>query len=148
METKKLTLKSVLVIAFLLIFSGSGYSSTSPIKAEYEIKEALEAGVISLTFTGQNDGEDLEIKVEKLGSKPVKINLMKGITLFEFGDNQISIYSDDTIQIDLTAVKSDIITIKQTGNFRIISGSATARKKGQGIQYQCNNFSTRISAGN
>ncbi|MFH1884324.1 MAG: SH3 domain-containing protein [Planctomycetota bacterium] len=84
-----------------------------------EIKEALEAGLLSVSFTGSEDEEKMEIRIERTLSVPLIVVINKGSTTFPHNYGEISIMTDEKILADLSEKMQDTIMVSQTGKGRM-----------------------------
>ncbi len=90
-----------------------------------EIKKALQAGLVSLTFIGKEEGEKLELTVKKMVFIPLIIVINSGTTTFELKETEHSISVDKEIQLDLSKETEDSVVLRQVGGGRIIRGSVS-----------------------
>ena len=84
-----------------------------------DITKAKKNSFISIRLTGKNNGDSLELKLEKKLPIPFVVVIPKGNTIIE----DKTIISEENIEIDLTNNNSNSKTFPQTGTRRMISGS-------------------------
>jgi len=84
-----------------------------------EIKEALEAGLISLTFTGAQDDETIKIEAERILSVPMIVAINKGSESFPHRHGEIAIITDERILVDLTDKAQSSLIVSQAGKGRM-----------------------------
>jgi hypothetical protein len=105
------------VIIWLLLFS-----TVSMAVDRLEINDAFKQGLISLTFTGKDNGERVELKAKKRSPKAIILLINKGVTNIA---NEVSFNTDKTVVLDLSKKNEATIVLPQTGSHRIIGGSET-----------------------
>lgn len=120
-KIKTLTLGVTLFYILSFISWSENYDSV-------EINEALGAGVISLSFTGIEDGEKMNIRIEKVLSTPLMIVIEKGETIFPTRP-QVSIFTAEKVVVDLSDKKQEVIMFPQTGGDSYILGTMGIRAK-------------------
>jgi len=94
-----------------------------------ELKKAYEGGKIELTFTGKDEGENLELKIKNLTAAPLAIIVEKGETTFEFTFNKISLMAPQERELQLPGSQEVTVTFPQSGKGRFVSGSMTSSMK-------------------
>jgi len=92
-----------------------------------EIKEAFEAGFVSVTFTAKENGEKLELKVKKMLSVPLIIVINKGTTTLGGVHEKFSIFTNRETKLDLSRKIEDSVVYYQTGKSRITKESMTMK---------------------
>lgn len=96
-----------------------------------DLKQAFEIGRVELTFTGKEQGEMLDLKITNVSREKLIVTIKKGTTTFDFTNEKISLFSGADKTVSLDPATNTTITLKQSGNPRIKSGSMTVRKKPQ-----------------
>lgn len=92
------------------------------------LKDAFDAGSVSLTFRAKDSGEMLQVEVKKVLPVSIIAKVDKGTTMFDFGTDSLSIYTESAILIDLNVKEGGSFVVKQSGNTRIKSGAVTWKK--------------------
>ena len=92
------------------------------------LKDAFDAGSVSITFSAKASGEMLQVEVKKElpGSLIAKVD--KGTTVFDFFGDKMSILTDSVIMVDLTEKEEGSFIVQQSGSSRITSGGVTWKK--------------------
>lgn len=117
----------VLVITIALISHFSVISSFAGDKT-ISLKDAFDAGAVSLTFSAKASGESLEVEVKKELPGSFIAQVDKGTTIFNFFGDKMSIYTDSIIMVNLTDKEKGSFVVKQQGNSRITSGGVSWKK--------------------
>jgi len=113
-------MRKVQALAMVVFLFHALSFASSPTGFDYvEIKEALEAGLISLYFTGSEDEEKLDIRIELILSVPLIIVINKGSTTFTHSYGKISIMTNERISVDLSKKMQATIMLPQVGKGRI-----------------------------
>jgi len=86
------------------------------------IGDAFKQGIISITITGMDNGERVELKAKRQSEIPIIISIGKGKTDIA---GKVTVYTDKELSIDLYIKDEGSIILPQTGNQRITSGSMT-----------------------
>lgn len=123
----ELTMKHLRVLAIAILMGVSCATLCMP-AGPMQLKEAFDDGLVSLTFAAKDSGEKLEVKVERVSSKPLLLTVDRGETRFDFGRESVTIITDSKIQIDLSKKEEGSFMVRQTGNSRITSGAITWTK--------------------
>ena len=93
-----------------------------------EIKEGLEAGLLSLTFNGSQTGDAMEIAIERIVSIPLIVIINEGSTTFPHAYGAITIEKEAAKSVDLTENTKKSVIIPQEGRARI-QGEMTQRAR-------------------
>lgn len=116
-------------LSFIVNFSApSSMASQTDI---VDIKEAHDAGIVSLTFTGAQNEETLKINIKKVLQVPLIIEIPKGSTAFAHQYGEISIVLQDQMDIDLAKNMEDSVIVNQAGKGRM-KGEMSIRKRFSG----------------
>ncbi|NTV06158.1 MAG: hypothetical protein HGA59_06575 [Chlorobiaceae bacterium] len=110
------------ILSFSVVVWISFFSTVSMAADRMEINDAFKKGLISLTFTGRDKGERVEIKAKKRSSKAIILLINKGETNIA---NMVSFNTGKTVVLDLSKKDDATIVLPQTGSHRIIVGSET-----------------------
>lgn len=111
-----------------LVLPGVTPSAETQTIAQYDLMAAYEAGLVSITLTGLENGAKLQVTVDRLVDAPMIVVIAPGELVFDLGMAKIAFAAETTIKLDLSTNNSGSFTTKQTGKNRITSGSATTKK--------------------
>lgn len=112
---RKLQVLAIVVFLFHFLASASWAREFDFV----EIKEGLDAGLLSLSFTGSEDEEKMEIRIECILSVPLIVVINKGSTTFPHAFGEISIITDERILVDLSERLQGTVIVSQTGKGRM-----------------------------
>lgn len=136
-----------LVFALVLIGGLFGEVAIAGTDNTMIIQKALESGHIKMTLEGKEDGNMLNIKVEKITSAPIIVIIPKGDTDFKIGSQPattITINTSREVQIDLSKINAGEKKVPQSGKIRIIDGSVDLMKSAGGMTYGYHNFQVGV----
>lgn len=111
-----------------IVVSSLCLSSSAEENQIVSLKDAFDAGAVSLTFIPEESGGKLEVRVDRMDERPLIAQFDKGTTVFEFFSEQVSVSSDRTISIDLREAESASFLVRQEGNTLTTSGVVMWRK--------------------
>lgn len=120
-------IKLMLIITLWLIIHFTSICSSADNKT-IPLKDAFDSGSVSLTFRAKESGVMLQVEVKKVLPVSITAKVDKGSTIFDFGTDELSIYTDSIIMLDLTDKEEGSFVVKQSGNERITSGAVTWTK--------------------
>jgi hypothetical protein len=128
LREEEISMKRLLIFIITLGLIIQLTSIASAGSTTLSLKDAFDAGSVSLTFRAKDSGEKLQVEVKKVLPVSIIAKVDKGTTLFDFGTDSLSIYTDSVIMIDLTAKEEGSFIVKQSGTTRIKSGAVTWKK--------------------
>ena len=99
--------------------------------ANVELQEGFKAGQLELTFTGLNNGAQLDVKVKNQTATPLTLVVNRGVTTFDFGDQVITLSSASKRVLKLPASGNVSFVVGQSGRRQIRGGSMTVSQKPQ-----------------
>ena len=118
-------MKTFLVTAAAIWVALAYPACSRPTGSAVLLKDALENGLVSVTFAAKDAGENLEVIAKRMSAKPLRLKVERGETKFEAGEQSITILTDKAIELDLSKKEEGSFIVRQTGNTRITAGSVT-----------------------